>query len=90
MSRESGGADMVLGFLLGIAAGAALALLFAPASGEQTRELLSETARKQRERAEDLAKQGREAWSRQRDVLTSAFERGREAFQQAKQEKEQA
>ena len=38
-----GGGTVMLAFLLGAVAGAAAALLFAPASGEETREYLGET-----------------------------------------------
>lgn len=90
MSRDSSVGDVLLAFLLGAAAGAAVALLFAPAPGEQTREFLTQRARERSDRATELAKEGREAWSRQRDALTTAFERGREAFEQARKSEEQA
>jgi gas vesicle protein len=90
MSRDSDGGDVLLAFLIGAAAGAAVALLFAPVPGERTREFLTQKARERRDEAADLARQGREAWERQRDALATAFERGREAFEQAKESKEQA
>ena len=52
MARDEGaGAGIVLlAFLLGAVAGAAVALLYAPATGRETRELLGEkTARRARE-----------------------------------------
>jgi gas vesicle protein len=83
MSRggRSGAGDVTLAFLLGAAAGAAVALLFAPAPGRETRELLGQKAREGQDKAAELAK---EAWSRQRDTLVTAVERGRDAFQQAR------
>ena len=42
---------VVVAFIAGAAVGAAVALLFAPATGEQTREYLSQRAREGRERA---------------------------------------
>ena len=69
---------LVVAFVAGAAVGAAVALLFAPASGEQTREYLSQRAREGRDRAADAAKQGREILNRQRENVTSAFERIRE------------
>ena len=92
MSRDGGigMGDVMLAFLLGAVAGAAAALLFAPASGRETREFLEQKAREGQEKAGELARQGREVWNRQRETLTTAIDRGREAFQQARGDKEQA
>lgn len=87
MSNNGSSAGSVLvAFVLGAAAGAAVALLLAPASGEETRRKLGEKAREGRERAESLARDGREFVNRQRDHIASAVERGREAFDQARKE----
>jgi gas vesicle protein len=86
MARDDSGAGtVVVAFVLGALTGAAVALLMAPQSGEETRRFLKEKAREGREKAGEAARQGRELWSRQRDTLTSAFERGRDAYQQARQ-----
>ena len=77
---------VLVAFAIGAVAGAAVALLFAPATGEETRRKLSEKAREGRERAESMAREGREYFQRQRDNLTAAVERGREAFDQARKE----
>jgi len=85
MARDdSGGGTVVVAFVLGALTGAAVALLMAPASGEETRRLLSEKAREGRDKAGEAARQGRELWNRQRDTIGAAFERGREAYQQAR------
>ena len=86
MSRDSSGGSVMLAFMLGAMAGAAVALLFAPAAGEETREYLGQRAREGRDRAKDAASQSREFYQRQRDSVSSAIERGREAFQQAREE----
>jgi gas vesicle protein len=87
MSNNGNSAGSVLvAFALGAVAGAAVALLYAPASGEETRRKLSEKAREGRDKAEALAREGREYLNRQRDTITSAVERGREAFEQARKE----
>jgi gas vesicle protein len=87
MSDNNNSAGTVLvAFALGAIAGAAIALLYAPTSGEETRKKLAEKAREGRERAETLAKQGREFVDRQRENITAAVERGREAFDQARRE----
>ena len=86
MSRDdgAGAGSILLAFLLGAVSGAAVALLYAPATGEATREYLGEKAREGRERAADAAQKGRQAINQGRETLTSAIERGREAYQQAR------
>jgi len=87
MSNDGNSAGSVLvAFALGAVAGAAVALLYAPASGEETRRKLSEKAREGRSKAEALARDGREYLNRQRETITSAVERGREAFEHARKE----
>jgi gas vesicle protein len=94
MSNDSGGAGSVLlAFLLGAVSGAALALLYAPATGRETREYLGDRAREGRVKAAEAAAKGREAINQGRETLTNAIERGREAYQQARsreQSREQA
>jgi len=81
MANSDNGASILVAFIAGAAVGAAVALLFAPATGEDTREYLGQRAREGRERAADAARQGREALNRQRDNITSAFDRARQQFQ---------
>ena len=69
MAQDNSGSVMVA-FVLGALTGAAVALLFAPASGEETREYLGERAREGKARV----REGREH-------LIAAVERGREAFE---------
>jgi gas vesicle protein len=87
MSQNGSSASgVLLAFVLGAVAGASVALLYAPASGEETRRRLAEKAREGREKAESVAREGREFVHRQRENLTTAVEKGREAFQQARKE----
>ena len=88
MSRDSGGGVMAA-FLMGALTGAALALLFAPASGEETREYLGQKAKEGRDKARDALDQSKDDYDRQRQSLAGAVERGREAFQQARERGEQ-
>jgi len=73
-----------LAFILGAVSGAAVALLYAPATGKETREILGERAREGRERAREAAERGRQVFNEGRDSLTSAIEKGREAYEQAR------
>ena len=85
MAREDSGAGTVVAaFVLGAIAGAAVALLVAPSSGEEMRRMLGERAREGREKAEEAARQSREFLNRQRQNLNNAVERGREAYHQAR------
>lgn len=85
MARDDNGAGtVILAFVLGAVTGAAVALLMAPASGEEVRKMIGDKAREGADRARQMADQGREAWSRQRENISSAIERGREAYQQAR------
>ena len=96
MARDDGDAGTVIvAFVLGAITGAAVALLMAPTSGEETRRVLAEKAREGRDRANEAARQGRDivnrgketvtgAIERGRETVTTAIERGREAYQQAR------
>lgn len=82
-------------FLVGLGVGTLLGILFAPKSGEETREYLASKAdegrefaqrkaRELRERADDLLEKGKEGVARQRDHLSAAVEAGKEAYQREK------
>jgi gas vesicle protein len=86
MARDegAGAGSILLAFILGAVSGAAVALLYAPAAGRDTREYLGERAREGRERATQAAQKGRQAINEGRQTITNAVERGREAYQQAR------
>ena len=86
MSRNegAGAGSILLAFLLGAVSGAAVALLYAPAAGQDTREYLGEKAREGRARAAEAAEKGRKVANDGRQALATAVERGREAYQQAR------
>jgi gas vesicle protein len=84
MARDDSGGTVVVAFVLGAIAGAAAALLMAPASGDETRRILADKAREGRERAEEAARQGRDFLNRQKEHFATAVERGREAYEQAR------
>jgi gas vesicle protein len=86
MARDegAGAGSILLAFILGAVSGAAVALLYAPATGRETREYLGEKAREGRARAAEAADKGRDAIKQGRETLANAVERGREAYQQAR------
>jgi gas vesicle protein len=86
MARDEGAGpgSILLAFLLGAVSGAAVALLYAPATGRETREYLSERAREGRDRANVVAEKGRQILNEGRDTISSAIERGREAYHQSR------
>ena len=88
MSRDEGAGpgSILLAFILGAVSGAALALLYAPVSGRETREYLGDRAAEARARAADAAAKGRDAINQGRETLTTSIERGREAYQQARRD----
>ncbi|HXU47640.1 MAG TPA: YtxH domain-containing protein [Candidatus Binatia bacterium] len=82
-------------FVVGLGIGALIGILFAPKSGEETRDYLSgkadegreyaqKKARELRERAEDLIERSKEIMARQKDAVSSAVgsavEAGKETY----------
>ena len=90
MSDDRGAGGVMVAFMLGASAGGGGPLRGAPASGEETRRKLGEKAREGHEKASEAARHGREFLRNQRDGLSTAFERGKEAFEQARGPKETA
>ena len=77
MSEERGysGSAIALGFILGGALGASLAMLFAPESGRRTRERLRDLAADARDKTIDVSDE-------LRDKAEDVLERGREVFEE--------
>jgi gas vesicle protein len=78
-------------FLVGLGIGALIGILFAPKSGEETRDYLSSKAdegkeyaqrkaRELRERAEDLIERSKEIMARQKDAISTAVDAGKETY----------
>lgn len=83
----------LLWFLTGIGIGAAVGILYAPQSGNETREILmakaeegreyvKKRARGAREQAEQWAERGKEAYGAQKEQIRSAVEAGRQAYRE--------
>ena len=86
MARDdgAGAGSVLLAFLLGAVSGAAVALLYAPATGTRNARVPRRQGARGRERAAEAAEKGREVVNQGRETLTTAIERGREAYQQAR------
>ncbi len=85
--------DGLANFFLGLGIGVGIGMLFAPKSGEETRDLLlnkadegKEYLKRQtsglRDSANELLDKGREAVGRQRDNLNGAIEAGKQAYRE--------
>ena len=80
-------------FLLGLGVGVGIGMLFAPKSGQETREILKNKAGeggdylKQRsaeikQTASEWVDKGREALGRQKESISDAYEAGRQAYRE--------
>jgi gas vesicle protein len=86
MEKDSG--SSIAWFLAGAATGAAIALLYAPKTGKDTRKFLNKTTRQGREAVEssgrELMDRGKELYDRGRKIAEDAadlLERGRKLVQ---------
>ena len=81
-------------FFLGVGIGVAVGLLFAPKSGEETRDLIRSKAgegkdylkrrgEEARESATEWVERGRTAVGRQKEQLSAAVEAGKQAYREA-------
>jgi|SRR5712692_9507039 gas vesicle protein len=95
MGDSSNGGSNFAFFLAGLGIGAIFALLFAPKSGQETREYLVQKAgegkdyvttkgRELRRQAEDLVEKGKDVVTQQKEQLAAAFDAGKQAYQDEK------
>lgn len=92
---DDGGSSKFGFFLAGMGIGAILALLFAPKSGEETREYLAGKAgegrdyvtargRELRRQAEELVDKSKDLVTKQKEILSAALEAGKQAYEDEK------
>jgi gas vesicle protein len=90
MSENSGGGDKFVFFLAGAGIGAVVALLLAPKSGRETREMIARTATDGRDYLQNKVTEGRqmvEEKSRKlSDDFTSFLEKSKEAVGRQKEQ----
>ncbi len=95
MSENSSGASNFGFFLAGLGIGAILALLFAPQSGKETRDLIAQKAtegkeyvtartRELRGQAEDLVEKGKERLAKEKERVAGAYDAARQAYREEK------
>jgi gas vesicle protein len=91
MADRDGGS--FLWFLAGLGVGAVVGVLYAPRSGDETREVLRskaqegsdrvrQQARRAREQAGDWVDRGGDVLNQQKERFRSAYEAGRQAYQE--------
>ena len=94
MSEEKSGASVGF-FLVGLGIGAVIALLLAPRSGKETRDMIAQKAEEGRDyvktkseeirkQAEDAVEKGKDLVNKQKDLLSAALEAGKQAYQEEK------
>ena len=94
MSEEDGGSRVGF-FLAGLGIGAVMALLFAPRSGKETRDMIVQKAEEGRDfvmtkgeeirqQAEDAVEKGKDLVNKQKELLSAALEAGKQAYQEEK------
>lgn len=93
--NDNGGASKFAYFLAGMGFGALFALLFAPTSGQETRDLLSSKAnqgrdyvasksKEMRDQAEQVVSKAKDLVAQQKEQLSAALEAGKQAYQEEK------
>ena len=92
---EDNGTSMIGVFLAGLGIGAVIALLFAPRSGKETRDMILQKAEEGkdfvktkgeeiRKQAEDAVEKGKDLVNKQKELLSAALEAGKQAYQDEK------
>jgi len=96
MSQEASAGEKALYLMLGAAIGAAVALLFAPRSGIETRKLIVSKAKEGADlitartksvagKTSEYVERGKEILQQQRDSLAAAIDAGKQAYREEKE-----
>jgi gas vesicle protein len=91
---EDNGSNTFVWFLAGLGIGALAGVLYAPRSGDETRDVLRARAeegrdyvrtraREARDQASQWVDRGKDVVSQQKDQFRAAYEAGRQAYQEA-------
>ncbi len=94
MNENAGGSKFGF-FMAGMGIGAVVALLFAPRSGKETRDMIAQRAEEGRDyvktrsdelrkQAEDVVEKGKDLVTKQKELLSAALEAGKQAYQDEK------
>lgn len=94
MSDNNGASNLGF-FLAGLGIGAVLALIFAPQSGKETRDLIalkasegrdyvSTRSRELRDQAGDLVEKGKDRLSKEKERVSGAYDAARQAYREEK------
>ena len=90
MGENSSGSDKILFFLAGAGIGAVVALLMAPKSGRETREIIARTANDGRDFLSNKVTEGRQMVDEKRrklgDDFTSFLDKSKEAVSRQKEQ----
>jgi gas vesicle protein len=85
MSNENSQLGTILtAFVVGAIAGAGLALLYAPQSGQETRELLARRTREMKDKVGDTFEGAKEMLAEKKAMIAAAFEAGKQAMNEKK------
>ncbi|MFI5173846.1 MAG: YtxH domain-containing protein [Terriglobia bacterium] len=95
MGENNDTGSKVLFFVVGAGIGAVIALLFAPRSGRETRELLAQkavegreyltsTARNVQDKTQEVLDQTKETLTQKKSQISAALEAGKQAYREEK------
>jgi len=89
MADEKSQLGVILGaFAAGAVIGAGLALLYAPQSGRETRELIARKTKELKDKVEESFDEAKEAIGEKKAKLIAAVEAGRKAYKEAPENKQ--
>ncbi|MFA6029182.1 MAG: YtxH domain-containing protein [Elusimicrobiota bacterium] len=82
MSENNNSGECIFAFMLGGVVGAALGVLFAPASGAETRRRIGRMAEEGREKVREVYEKERELLHSKKEQVGAAFEAAQKAYRE--------